>query len=45
MWLKNQVMPYEMHAGDTEKVIDEIVEYLKKSWKGRAIASQRRFIR
>ena len=34
MWLKNQVMPYEMHAGDTEKVIDEIVEYLKKELEG-----------
>lgn len=34
MWLKNQVMPYELHAGDTEKVIDEIVEYLKKELEG-----------
>lgn len=34
MWLKNQVMPYELHAGDTEKVIDEIVEYLKKELAG-----------
>ena len=34
IWLKNQVMPYEMHAGDTEKVIDEIVEYLKKELEG-----------
>ncbi len=25
MWLKNQVKPYEVHAGDTDRVIDEIV--------------------
>lgn len=28
MWLKNQVQPYEVHPGDTERVIDEIVDEL-----------------
>lgn len=28
MWLKNQVQPYEVHPGDTECVIDEIVDEL-----------------
>lgn len=28
MWLKNQIKPYELHAGDTDRVIDEIVSEL-----------------
>lgn len=26
MWLKNQVKPYELHPGDTDRVIDETVD-------------------
>ncbi len=28
MWLKNQVKPYEVHVGDTEQAVDEIIEEL-----------------
>lgn len=28
MWLRNQVKPYEVNAGDTDKAIDEMVEEL-----------------
>lgn len=28
MWLKNQIKPYEVHAGDTDKAVDEIVDEL-----------------
>ena len=32
MWLKNQVMPYELNRGQTEQVIDEIVSVLEKEF-------------
>lgn len=35
LWLKNQVMPYEINKGDTNKVIDEIVEELIRLFDGR----------
>ncbi|WP_366774992.1 2-hydroxyglutaryl-CoA dehydratase [uncultured Faecalicoccus sp.] len=34
MWLKNQVQPYELHAGDTQEAIDEIVGRLQEYLKG-----------
>lgn len=33
MWLKNQVQPYEVHKGDTERVIDEIVDEIIELFK------------
>ncbi|MDX8417687.1 MAG: 2-hydroxyacyl-CoA dehydratase [Absicoccus sp.] len=33
MWLKNQVQPYEVHPGQTERVIDEIVDELMGSFE------------
>ena len=34
MWLKNQVMPYELNPGQTEQVIDEIVSVLEQEFVG-----------
>ena len=34
MWLKNQVMPYELNSGQTEQVIDEIVSVLEQEFVG-----------
>ncbi len=34
MWLKNQVMPYELKPGQTEQVIDEIVSVLEQEFVG-----------
>ncbi|WP_366937047.1 2-hydroxyglutaryl-CoA dehydratase [uncultured Faecalicoccus sp.] len=34
MWLKNQVMPYELKPGQTEQVIDEIVSVLEQEFAG-----------
>ena len=33
MWLKNQVKPYELNSGDTDRVIDEIVAELLHSFE------------
>ncbi|MBB5182411.1 2-hydroxyacyl-CoA dehydratase [Catenisphaera adipataccumulans] len=33
MWLKNQVMPYEVHKGETMRVIDEMVDELMVSFE------------
>ncbi len=33
MWLRNQVKPYEMNEGDTDRVIDEIVNELLGSFE------------
>lgn len=35
MWIKNQVKPYELHEGDTDQAIDELVEYISNQLKGR----------
>lgn len=42
MWLKNQVKPYEIHAGDTDRAIDEMIDFLIEELDGNGYRQSKR---
>ena len=45
MWLKNQVKPYEIHAGDTEDAIDEMIDFLITELDGNGYRHSKRIFK
>ena len=45
MWLKNQVKPYEVHQGDTEKAVDEMIDFLIAELEGNGYRHSKRIFK
>ncbi len=45
MWLKNQVKPYELNPGDTDRVIDEIVDEIMVAFEDGSYRKTKKFYR
>lgn len=45
MWLKNQVKPYEVHSGDTEDAIDEMIDFLITELDGNGYRHSKRIFK